>query len=78
MALPRIAVAAALALAPVTASADSVRIYVTNSAGDQVHVIDAATNKVIQKFKGPEAMHGVSFSPDGSRVYVSNESEATR
>ena len=58
---------------PLSASADTVRIYVTNSAGDNIHVIDPATNKVVQVFKGPEAMHGVAFSPDGARVYVSNE-----
>src|SRR5207302_1098710 len=67
----------ALALVPLSASADTVRIYVTNSAGDSVHVIDPATNKVVQEFKGPEAMHGVAFSPDGARVYVSNEHERT-
>ena len=60
-----------------SASADTVRIYVTNSAGDSIHVIDPATNKVVQIFKGPEAMHGVNFSPDGARVYVSNESQST-
>jgi YVTN family beta-propeller protein len=67
----------AFALLPLSAQADTVRIYVTNSAGDRVHVIDAATNKVVQAFKGPEAMHGVAFAPDGSRVYVSNEAQST-
>jgi DNA-binding beta-propeller fold protein YncE len=67
----------ALALLPFTASAGTVRVYVTNSAGDSVHVVDPATNQVVQVFKGPEAMHGVAFSPDGARVYVSNESERT-
>jgi YVTN family beta-propeller protein len=66
-----------LALVPLSASADTVRIYVTNSAGDSIHVIDPATNKVVQTFKGPEAMHGVAFSPDGARVYISNESQST-
>jgi len=59
------------------ARAEVVRIYVTNSAGDSVHVVDPATNKVVQEFKGPEAMHGIAFSPDGKRVYVSNEHERT-
>src|SRR5437868_2449545 len=62
---------------PATADAELVRIYVTNSAGDSVHVVDPATNKVVQEFKGPEAMHGIAFAPDGSRVYVSNEHERT-
>jgi YVTN family beta-propeller protein len=67
----------ALALVPFSASADTVRVYVTNAAGDNVHVIDPKTNKVVQVFKGPEAAHGVAFSPDGARVYVSNEAETT-
>ena len=62
---------------PGSAGAELVRIYVTNSAGDSVHVVDPATNKVVQVFKGPEAMHGIGFAPDGSRVYVSNEHDRT-
>lgn len=62
---------------PGSARAELVRIYVTNSAGDSVHVVDPATNKVVQVFKGPEAMHGIAFAPDGSRVYVSNEHDRT-
>ena len=48
----------------VISRAEAVRIYVTNSAGDTVHVVDPATNKVVQVFKGPEAMHGVAFAED--------------
>ncbi len=59
------------------AAAESSRIYVTNSAGDSIHVIDSATNKVVQEIKGIEASHGVGFSPDGKWVYVSNESDST-
>src|SRR5213594_2107406 len=69
-----------LALAALSVSAgwaDSVRVYVTNSAGDSVHVIDPATNKVVQEIKGIEAAHGINFSPDGARVYVSNEADNT-
>ena len=60
-----------------TVSAETSRVYVTNSAGDNVHVIDPATNKVVQIIKGIEASHGVGFSPDGKRVYISNEADAT-
>ncbi len=66
-----------LALAPLPVSASTVRVYITNSAGDSVHVIDPATNKVVQVIKGIEAAHGINFSPDGTRVYVSNEADST-
>jgi YVTN family beta-propeller protein len=66
-----------LAIAAVPAAADTVRIYVTNSAGDSVHVVDPATNKVVQEIKGIEAAHGINFSPDGARVYISNEADST-
>ncbi|OFV90594.1 MAG: hypothetical protein A3H28_14815 [Acidobacteria bacterium RIFCSPLOWO2_02_FULL_61_28] len=56
-------------------AASTVRIYVTNSAGTNIHVVDAATNQVVQVIEGIEVPHGVAASPDGSRVYISNESE---
>src|SRR5229473_1932851 len=67
----------ALALAALPASADTVRVYVTNSSGDSIHVIDPATNKVVQVIKGIEAAHGIGFAPDGRRVYVSDEADST-
>jgi len=66
--------AAGLFAVPVFAS--TVRIYVTNSAGDSVDVVDPATNKIVQAIKGIEVPHGVNFSPDGKRVYVTNESKS--
>lgn len=69
--------AVALALSSMSVTAETGRIYVTNSAGDSLHVIDPATNKVVQEIKGIEAAHGVAFSPDGKVVYVSNEAEST-
>jgi YVTN family beta-propeller protein len=57
--------------------AGSVRIYQTNSAGTEVHVIDPATNKVVFKVENIEVPHGVTFSPDGTRAYISCESEST-
>jgi YVTN family beta-propeller protein len=62
-----------LVLAPVPALAGTARVYVTNSAGDSIHVIDPSTNKVVQQIRGVEGAHGIAFSPDGSRVYVSDE-----
>jgi YVTN family beta-propeller protein len=72
-----IVVLAALSLVAETAAAQTSRVYVTNSAGDNIHVIDPATNKVVQVIDGIEAAHGIDFSPDGTRVYVSNESDST-
>jgi YVTN family beta-propeller protein len=64
-------------LAPMPASASTVRVYITNSAGDKIDVIDPATNRVVQQIKDIEGAHGIAFSPDGSRVYVSNEATST-
>ena len=60
---------------PDPSPAATVRIYVTNSAGDTIDVIDPATNKIVQVIRGMELPHGIAFSPDGTRVYVSTESE---
>src|SRR6266852_1730384 len=51
-------------------------IYVTNSAGDTIDVIDPTANTVVQLIHGIELPHGITFSPDGALVYVSNESES--
>jgi YVTN family beta-propeller protein len=58
-------------------AANAARIYQTNSAGDAVDVIDTATNTVVFQVKGIEVPHGVTFSPDGSRAYISCEAENT-
>ena len=55
----------------------AVRIIQTNSAGDNVHVIDPATNKVVGVINGIEAGHGAGGSPDGHRIYISDEAEST-
>jgi len=63
----------ALTLMPLPASTATVRIYVTNSAGDTIDVIDPVSNKVVQEIKDVVGAHGIAFSPDAARVYVSNE-----
>jgi len=55
----------------------SVRIYQTNAGGDEVHVIDASMNKVVFEVKDIEIPHGVTFSPDGTRAYITCEAENT-
>jgi YVTN family beta-propeller protein len=58
-------------------TAGTVRIIQTNSAGDNIHIIDPATNKVVGVIKGIEVNHGAAVAPDGSRYYISNEAEST-
>ena len=60
-----------------TAQGAKLRIVQTNSAGDNIHIIDPATNQVVGEIKGIEAPHGVAVSPDGSRIYVSEQSDNT-
>jgi YVTN family beta-propeller protein len=77
-----LAVLAGIALSTVsfsTLSAQSakLRIIQTNSAGDNIHIIDPATNKVMGEIKGIEAPHGVAVAPDGSKIYVSEEANDT-
>ena len=65
-----------LALATVL-SADTVRVLQTNAAGDNVHVIDPATNRVVGTIEDIEVPHGIVIAPGGSRIYVTNESLTT-
>src|SRR5207244_12973876 len=59
------------------AATTKVRIIQTNSAGDNVSIIDPTTNKVVGEITGIEVNHGAATAPDGSRLYVSNEAEST-
>ncbi len=72
-----LSLAVAFSLPALSARAELVRVYITNSAGDSIHVIDPATNKVVQEIKGIEAAHGIGFAPDGSKVFVSDEADST-
>ena len=49
------------------------RIIQTNAAGDGAHLIDPTTNLVTSVLKGVEIPHGVTSSPDGARLYLTNE-----
>jgi YVTN family beta-propeller protein len=57
--------------------AATVRIVQTNAAGDSVMLIDPATNKVVGEIGGIEVNHGAAASPDGTRLYITNEAEST-
>src|SRR5215813_6780843 len=66
-----------LVLSAQVAAAASSLIYVTNSGGDSISVVDPQTHKVVSSIEGIEGAHGVAFSPDGTRVYASNEADHT-
>jgi YVTN family beta-propeller protein len=66
-----------LVFAAQPASASSSLIYVTNSGGDNIHVVNPNTHRVVSTIEGIEGAHGVAFSPDGTRVYASNEADHT-
>ena len=66
---------AGAAPSPLAPSRPVTRVYVTNSAGNSIDIIDPSVNQVVQVIPNIELPHGVGFSPAGSRVYVSSESE---
>jgi YVTN family beta-propeller protein len=63
--------------APVRAVNKKVVIVQTNSAGDNIHIIDPDTNTVVGKIDDIEVNHGAAIAPDGSRIYVSDEALST-
>ena len=82
-ALAALAPLAALAALIITAltlplsASGKVLIVQTNSAGDNVHIIDAATNTIVGEIVGIERGHGAAAAPDGNWLYVSNEADTT-
>jgi YVTN family beta-propeller protein len=52
-----------------------VRIVQTNSRGDNIHLIDPATNSIVGEITGVPINHGAAAAPDGSRFYFSSEAE---
>ena len=72
--MKRLCLSLALAL---PLAAGSVRVVQTNAAGDSAQFIDPATNKVVLTVKDLEAAHGVTSSPDGTRVYLPVESDSS-
>lgn len=73
--MPKKRYLALLLALPLTAA--TVRIIQTNSAGDNVSIIDPATNKVVGTINGIEVNHGAAAAPDGSHFYISDEAEST-
>jgi YVTN family beta-propeller protein len=73
----RAAVAGVALVVLSTAASAQVRIVQTNSQGDNIHLIDPATNRIVGEIKGVPINHGAAAAPDGSRFYFSSEGEQT-
>lgn len=65
----------ALAAAPTSAGPIS-KLYVANSAGDDIHVIDTATNRVIKRVEVGPQPHGLAATADGRQMFLTIENTA--
>ena len=75
--MPLTAVTLSLMLAAVAAAPGPrhgvQKLYVANSAGNDIHVIDIATNRVIKRVEvGPEP-HGLVATANGDRIFITIE-----
>ena len=73
----RAAIVAVAIFAVSTVASAQVRVLQTNSQGDNIHLIDPATNQIVGEVKGIPINHGAAAAPDGSRFYFSSEAEQT-
>jgi YVTN family beta-propeller protein len=62
-------------LAALPLAAGPVRIYVANSAGDNITIINPDAGRVVGEIHVSRNPHGIVPSPDGKRFYVSSETE---
>jgi YVTN family beta-propeller protein len=68
-----VAVAVTLAAGSGTARAERQFVWVTNSAGNDVHVIDVATQQVVQRIEVGPQPHGIAAPDVPNVVYLSIE-----
>ncbi len=60
-----------------TAGAQDLRLYVGNSRGDDISIIDLASLKVTGEIKAGERVHGVCLQADGKRLFATVETDQT-
>ena len=65
----RILLGCLLAWGTATATAQNL-LYVGNSRGDDVSIVDLANLKVVGSIKLGDRIHGVTVQPDGKRLFV--------
>lgn len=68
-------VAVALLTGICSAANTAARLYVTNSLGDDITVIDLNTFRVVQDIRVGEQVHGLCAQADGRRLFTTIESE---
>ncbi len=56
----------------ITINADGTKVYVTNSNGSTITIIDTATNTVTGTIGGFDGPSGMVITPDGTTAYVNN------
>ena len=49
------------------------KLYVANSAGNDIHVIDTRTNKVIKRVEVGPQPHGITATADGRQLFITIE-----
>ena len=59
------------------AKAQDFKLYVGNSRGDDISIIDVASLKVTGEIKAGERVHGVCVQADGKRLFVTVETDHT-
>jgi YVTN family beta-propeller protein len=74
--LPALLFACAAPPAPAGAPAVAQKLYVANSAGTNLHIIDTATNKVIKTVEVGPQPHGLVATKDGKQLFLTIENES--
>lgn len=62
---------------PAHVAAQSTRLYVANSRGDDVSVVDLGTMKVVDDIKVGNHVHGLAIQANGRRLFATVETEHT-
>jgi YVTN family beta-propeller protein len=62
---------------PCFSSSDNFLLYVGNSMGDDVSVVDLASLKVVGDITVGPHVHGVAITPDGRRLFTTSEVDHT-
>jgi YVTN family beta-propeller protein len=60
-----------------SATVPDFKLYVGNSRGDDISIIDVASLKVTGEIKAGERVHGVCLQADGKRLFVTVETDHT-